>query len=174
MIHEFEERNAWSQSQQDEPFWEAIYRKAFPTLLKLECNTDNIPWQKVGIDRIIYLPHGKKILVDEKKRSQVFPDIALEYLSNDSTNAPGWVKKDLAIDYLAYAFIPSKQCYLFPWHMLRIAWENYGENWQTWGRGNLYDYHIVKALNNNYCTWSVAVPTADLLQAVSNASLIQL
>ena len=171
-VHDFHERNDWSLSQRDETFWEAIYRKAFPSLEKIELNED-ISRQKIGIDRIIYLPHGKELLIDEKKRSQVYPDIVLEYCSVDKQKTPGWIEKDLAIDYLAYAFIPSQQCYLFPWHMLRLAWDKYRKEWHSMAVENKFGYHIVKAKNADYFTWSVAVPIDDLLQAVSNASLIQ-
>ena len=31
--HEFEPQLAWSEKQGDEPFWEAVYRKAFPGMV---------------------------------------------------------------------------------------------------------------------------------------------
>jgi len=164
IVHDFRERNQWSLSASDEPFWAAVYNKAFPGLLHTELNTD-IDRQKQGIDRVLYLANGNVLYVDEKKRERVYSDILLEYVSVDSTGAPGWIEKDLAIDYLAYAFIPSKLCYLFPWPMLRRAWLQFRDAWKQ-------AYVPVRAQNRNYVTWSLPVPISVLQRAVSTAAVI--
>src|SRR5690606_25568590 len=102
-----------------------------------------------------------------KKRSQVYDDILLEYLSNDHTNAPGWIEKDLQIDYLAYAFMPIKKVYLYPWQQLRLAWKRNGAYWKR-------RYRNVQAQNYGYSTWSIAVPITVLNQAVSEALIVNL
>jgi hypothetical protein len=123
--------------------------------------------QRLGIDRLILLSSGRVLAIDEKKREQDYNDILLEYLSNDSTGAPGWIEKELQIDYLAYAFMPSKRVYLFPWDMLRRAWLHYKADW-------LKKYQIPPARNKGYCTHSVAVPIVELHSAVKTAMIIQL
>lgn len=165
MIHNFNERLSWSERGSGEPFWNAIYRKAFPNLVShMQC-LGNTPSQRMGIDRIIHLSNGKNLSIDEKKRDKVYSDILLEYLSNDVTGAPGWMEKDLAIDYLAYAFMPTKVCYLFPWPMLRRAWLAYRDLWK-----DTYDH--VPGKNEGYTTWSVAVPIKVVQQAVRSAWII--
>jgi len=119
----------------------------------------------MGIDRIIMLANGQSISIDEKKRGKVYGDILLEYISVDTTGAPGWIEKDLVIDYLAYAFIPSKRCYLFPWLLLRRAWRQFGEGWKE-------KYCKIIAQNNGYQTISVAVPIEILQAAVASACVI--
>jgi len=164
-VHDFKERLQWSESQSDEPFWDAVYRKAFPNLVNHMVCPGNTTSQRMGIDRIIMLANGKSISIDEKKREKDYPDICLEYISIDTTRAPGWIEKDLAIDYLAYAFMPSKRCYLFPWPQLRRAWQQFGEEWKS-------KYFNPKAPNNGYQTISVAVPIDIWQRAVSTACVI--
>lgn len=151
-----------------EPFWNDIYKKAFPNMTnhmrgkKEKCNS-----QIFGIDRIIYLENGKTITLDEKIRTKVYEDIALEFISNDQKNTPGWMEKDLAIDYLAYAFLPLKTAYLFDWRMLKRAWENYKEDWKK-------KYFIAKAKNEFYYTHNVCIPIKVLMKSCSTASVIKL
>ena len=155
----------WSLQAGDEPFWEAVYQKAFPNLKTMELVT-RPDWQRKGIDRLLTLTNGNKLKIDEKKRRKVYPDILLEYLSNDHTRAPGWMEKDLAIDYLAYAFMPTRRVYLFPWPILRRAWQEYGQGW-------LAAYDHKEAVNPGYSTWSIAVPIEVVRQATHQATIIQ-
>jgi len=167
MIHDFKSDLEFSEEASAEPFWEAIYKKAFPNMVNHMLCSSNVTSQHMGIDRIILLSSGKILCIDEKKRRQVWSDILLEYVSNDRTQAPGWIEKDLHIDYLAYAFMPTKCVYLFPWLMLRRAWLIFKKSW-------LGQYKHIAAQNVGYRTWNVAVPIATLCEAVKLVSIIQL
>lgn len=151
-----------------ETFWEAVYRKAFINMLACEQVSD-LDQQKRGIDRIIYLANGHTLTIDEKKREREYQDILLEYTSNHERNTPGWIEKDLAIDYLAYGFMQSRRCYLFPWPMLRRAWLRFGSEWRK-------KYRPVVAATwvggNSYHTISVPVPIAVLQRAITTATVI--
>jgi len=166
-VHEFRECLEWSEKASDEPFWEAVYRKAFPNMLWCKACSGNTVGQRRGVDRLIYLANDRVLRIDEKKREEVYDDILLEFLSVDTTGAAGWIEKNLAIDYLAYAFMPDKRVYLFDWLMLRRVWVNFGEGWKR-------QYPIIKAQNNGYQTHSVAVPIETLRSKVSLATVIQL
>lgn len=166
-LHDFHERLEMSQRASDEPFWSEVYRKAFAGYMGCLAILDDSPAQRMGIDRVVVLSSGQELRIDEKKREEVWPDILLEYLSNDQTNAPGWMEKDLHIDYIAYAFMPAKRVHLYPWHLLRRAWGKYGTAWKK-------EYKKVSAQNPGYKTWSVAVPIAVLNKAVQEAGVIQL
>lgn len=167
MIHDFRERLAWSEKQSDEPFWDAVYHKAFPDMLgSLLCSTSSkTPSQDRGVDRIIYLPSDRVIRIDEKKRGRNYNDFCLEYLSNDKTNAPGWMEKPLAIDFLAYAFMPNQRVYLLQWDLLRRAWMYYRVRWMA-------EYRHVTARNSGYLTKSLAVPIEVVQRAVTTAGII--
>lgn len=165
-IHDFRERLAFSEAASSEPFWDAVYRKAFPNLVNHMQTLGPTASQRSGVDRVLHLANGRTLYIDEKKREKEYPDILLEYVSNDRSGAPGWIEKDLAIDYLAYAFMPSQRCYLYPWLLLRRAWLNYGKQWKA-------DYRKVKAQNDTYATWSVAVPIPELRKAISQSMIIE-
>lgn len=165
VVHDFRERLAWSETQSHEPFWDAVYRKAFPDMVNHMLCSGDTSSQRQGIDRVIHLSSGKNIHIDEKKREKVWTDILLEYISNDRTCAPGWMEKDLTIDYLAYAFMPTKRCYLFPWPILRRAWLHYRGAWMD-------TYERVPAQNNGYRTYSLAIPIDILQRAVRTAAVI--
>lgn len=165
-IHSFAERNAWSLAARQESFWEAVYVKAWPNIVKCEPVTDRA-LQLRGVDRLITLSNEITLTVDEKSRQRHDTgDILLEYLHEGQYNAPGWIEKDLVIDYLAYGFVPSRRCYLFDWRMLRRAWLHYKDTW-------LLRYDKKPADNGRYVTWSLAVPTATLQRAVMTASIIE-
>lgn len=174
MIHSFKESLAWGEEASAEPFWEAVYRRAFPDMVSLSRNNAHNTGQRLGIDRWISLSSGKVLAIDEKRRRIERDDILLEYRSNDRTGAPGWINKDLQIDFLAYAFIESRRCYLFPWLLLRRAWLRFGEEWHHKAFGRELGFTLIEAQNPGYVTKSVAVPTSLLLAAVKNASIIDL
>lgn len=166
--HDFTDSYKLAEDGKCEPFWNEVYKKAFPNLINhmrgadYACNS-----QSAGVDRIILLDNLKTITIDEKIRSKFYPDIALEFISNDQKGTPGWMEKDLAIDYLAYAFLDRKEAYLFNWHMLKFAWLFWRNDWKE-------NYYIAKAANKTYNTLSVCVPIDTLMNAVQRASVIKL
>jgi hypothetical protein len=165
-VHSFRERLEFSEQAGHEAFWQEVYRQAFPNLVNIMPCPGDTASQRMGIDRIILLANGKLLAIDEKKREADYPDILLEYVARDRDGAPGWIEKDLTIDYLAYAFMPSKRCYLLPWPFLRKAWEENKARWKA-------DYRPVVAENRDYRTLSLPVPTDVLYRAVNRATLIQ-
>lgn len=166
-VNNFREDLVFSQAASDEAFWNAIYIKAFPNLVNQMLTSGDTKAQRMGIDRVLHLSNGRTIYIDEKKRRREYNDILLEYVSVDRTGKPGWIEKDLSIDYLAYAFMQSQRVYLYPWLLLRRAWLQYGSGW-------ISQYGTVTAKNRTYNTLSVPVPTSILKKAVSTASVIQL
>ncbi len=167
-VHNFSERLAFSEKAGHEDFWASIYKKAFPNMVFHKLCTGWCQGQYLGIDRVIQLTSGKTIYVDEKKREQNYSDIFLEFISNDKTNSPGWMEKDLQIDYLAYAFLPSRRVYLIDWLMLKRAWKHFKDIWKQ-----KYSPHI-QAQNTGYRSIGVAVPIPELIKAVTRAGIIDL
>jgi len=165
MIHNFQRSLALSASQSDAPWWEATYRKAFPGFQTM-ANVRQDGWaQRGGIDRVVVLKSGKTITVDEKVRDKDWPDILLERWSDRQKKTPGWVQKDLACDYIAYAFIPSQTCHLLPFLQLRRAWLDNGERW-------IAQYQPVLAQNETWVTESIPVPVPELLGALMGAMTV--
>lgn len=167
VTHDFKERLAYSEAASCESFWDQVYKEAFPSMIWHKQCTGNTEGQHRGVDRLIYLKNDRVLRIDEKKREKQYNDILLEYVSVDTTGAPGWIEKALAIDYLAYAFMPTQRVYLFDWLILKRCWRYYGEIWKR-------KYKIVKAKNSRYYTHSVAVPIDVLMDKTSKARVIQL
>jgi hypothetical protein len=166
-IHEFEASLEFSEQASEEAFWDAVYRAAFPNMVShMSCPGDTES-QRLGVDRVILLDNAEILKIDEKKRRGDWPDVLLEYLSNDRTGAPGWIEKNLRIDYLAYAFPEARRCYLIPWPGLRAAWKSNGADWKL-------KFPRVEAQNRDYKTLSVAVPVKVLYRAVNQAMWIDL
>ena len=167
LVHDFNTQLSYSETASDEPFWNEIYMKALPNMVNHMICSGDTQSQRMGIDRLILLSNGKVLTIDEKKRKEEYPDILLEYVSVDTTGTPGWMEKDLSIDYLAYAFMQSKRVYLFDWLALRRAWLHFKEEW-------IEKYPKISAQNNGYKTLSVAVPIKILQSSVNLAMVIQL
>jgi hypothetical protein len=171
--HSFKAQLAWSEAQSDEPFWDAVYRKAFPNLVSHVTGPGDYDSQRQGVDRVLVLSNNRLLRIDEKKRSANYPDILLEYVSVDVTGALGWIEKDLSIDYLAYAFMPALKVYLLPWILLRKAWKENREAWMSKAEERREGFRVVQAQNFGYSTWSLAVPIPNLYSAINRASIIE-
>lgn len=165
-VHDFDEQLAYSHSQADAPYWEEVYRKAFPNFAGMVCVRNDGWAQRGGIDRVVTLKSGKTITVDEKVRRKDWPDVLLERWSDEARQTPGWVQKNLACDFIAYAWEPSQRCLLLPFLTLRRAWLLNGKDW-------IAKYPEKRANNGSYVTVSVAVPTEVLLAALQDAMLVE-
>lgn len=163
--HNFTESLARSHAAEDLPIWEEVYRKAFPNFLSMVTYRQDGFWQREGIDRGVLLNNAKQLYIDEKirgrnkKTGKVYSDIALEYISSDNTNSPGWVCKPLRADYIAYLIAPLGICHLLPVIQLQNAWKKYGKTWVN-------EFFIIKAVNEGYTTLSVGVPPEILWPAI--------
>jgi len=171
-VHDFDESLALSHEQEDALWWPAVYGKAFPGYLSAASVRQDGWAQRGGIDRVVTLKSGKTVTIDEKVRAASYGDILLETWSDLVRKKPGWMQKDLACDFIAYAFVPDQRCYLLPFIGLRCAWLENGRDWMKSAANKTGGYRFVDALNPNYTTRSVAVPIPDLLSALSQAMIV--
>lgn len=172
-VHDFQKSLALSESYADAPWWEEIYRQAFPGMDSMTCVRKDGWAQRGGIDRCIHLPSGKSISIDEKVRIEDHSDILLEYWSDERRRRLGWVAKELATDYIAYAFVPSQRCYLLPFATLRRVWKVHARDWIALGEAHAEGFHECRAQNDGYVTVGVAVPIPRLLQSLTDAMIIE-
>lgn len=182
-VHDFDERLSFSHGQADQPWWDTVYRKAFPDLVAtVDLRADG--WhQRAGRDRGIVLSSGRTIYVDEKVRSEAYDDIAIEIWSVYPLRGrepygpiegatPGWARKPLDCDWLAYAFEPTATCYLFPFLGLRAALEKHKRVWVDNACANSNGFRWIVAKNSRYNTISIAVPVWILREAITDALTI--
>jgi len=163
--HRFHESLALSESYTDAPWWIDVYRRAFPKLASAVAVREDGWAQRGGVDRVLTLECGRTYTVDEKVRTEEWPDILLERWSDEERRVPGWVQKPLACDFIAYAFAPSGVCYLLPVAPLQRAWRQHGKAW-------IKLYGVRRAQNVGYVSASVPVPRAVLLSAIASAMVL--
>jgi hypothetical protein len=172
MLHDFARSLRLSQEQASAPWWEPVYRTAFPDLAAMTYVGD-CPAQRDGVDRILVTNSGHVFQIEEKVRTVDYPDVCLEYWSDEERRRPGWVAKDLGCDFVAYAFIPSGRCYLLPFPLLRRAWRLNAKEWVRLGRLNRDGFRLVEARNRGgWTSRSVAVPIDHVLDAIRGAALL--
>lgn len=162
MLHDFDAALALSHQYAAAPWWEAVYRSSFPDFVGMVDMRQDGQAQRRGVDRVVYCRRDKSFRIDEKVRAKDYGDILLEYWSDHARRKPGWVAKDLACDFIAYAVVPAEVCYLLPFEPLRRAWRLHRKRWVAHCRR-------VEAQNDGYVTVSVAVPVDTLLSALTAA-----
>lgn len=164
-FHDFDQCLAFSHAGSDMPFWEKVYRKAFPTMQSMHDHREDGFHQREGIDRTILLPGAKLLYIDEKLRGKnkrtgkIYEDIALEEWSDEARRKPGWTQKPLRADYIAYAIAPLGKCYLLPVPQLQKAWLDNRVYWKA-------QYWQIRAPNNGYVTVSYGIPVSILFKAL--------
>lgn len=146
-------------------WWLPIYRRAFPSLRSAVAVRSDGWAQRGGIDRLLTLACGRTYTVDEKIRTQDWPDVLLERWSDEAARSPGWVQKPLAADFIAYAHAPAATCVLLPVPALQRAWRQHGRQWI-----GLYGQR--RARNAGYTSVSVPVPRGVLMQAIVEAMFV--
>lgn len=171
-VHNFKESLAKSHAYEDAPWWHEVYSQAFAGMAAM-VNTRDDGWaQRAGIDRVVTLKSGRTFTIDEKVREKDWPDVLLERWSDTKRQTPGWIQKPLAIDYMAYAFIPSRTCLLFPFQLLQRAWRKNGREWIDLAEQDSGGYRVVNAENEGWTTQSIAVPREDLFSAINGAMVL--
>lgn len=164
-VHDFRASLAIAEGFTDASWWTDLYRKAFPSMLSA-VSVRNDGWaQRGGIDRVITLACGRVFTVDEKVRTNDWPDILLERWSDEERAKPGWIQKPLACDFIAYAFAPSRRCYLLPVAPLQRAWRLNGRHW-------IDRYGERHAFNPGYRSSNVPVPIKALMDAITAAMVL--
>lgn len=159
-IHDFNSMLEKSHSEDNDAFFDNVYRKRFFTnMVSVTRFPHDGPHQRGGIDAIVTLSSSEIIKIDEKLREKDYGDILLEYYSDTERGIPGWVCKELLCSHIAYGFRVSGRCFLLPVVQLQQAFELHGQNW-------FEKYPVCEAKNMGYTTSSVAVPADVLYKAI--------
>lgn len=167
--HQFTGSLALSAKYADAAWWSEVYHQAFPTLQAM-VNVRGDGWaQRGGIDRQLVLADGTVLKVDEKVRSKVYPDFCLEAFSDVDRKTPGWLDKNLTCDYIAYAFIPTRTCYLLPYQLLCRAWRIHRVEW--WRDHRIPNAHNEEA-GRKWQTANVGVPIPAVMEAIRDAMVV--
>jgi hypothetical protein len=193
-VHTMRDQLDYSHRQADAPWWEEVYRQAFPDMDQMIDLRDDMERQRQGIDRAIVLRGGRHVFVDEKARKECWPDMALEVQSvypkngrppfedvpNSSTK--GWARNPKLCDYVAYAFVPCRTCYLLPLLSVRSMMDRHGGEFieragdSVVGPGNGLkrgEYGWIVAPNDLYDSISIAVPLKDFFSYLQDTMTVK-
>jgi len=173
-------------SKQDTEYIDAAYRMRYSSIgggvLEIKRASD-MNTERKGIDTIITLKNGRRILVQEKRR-RANPringsDILIEmcsvcknytgkyersiewFESQDRCFARGWINH-LQSDVISFAFDSVKKAYVYDVISFQLAWER---NKHTWVRDT--KNKIIIAYNIDYVTMSIAIPRLELEDAMN-------
>lgn len=182
-VHDFQSSLAYSHAQSDQPWWGEVYRRAFPDMVGMADLREDGWHQRAGRDRAIVLSSGRTVYVDEKVRTEVYDDIAIEIWSQYPLNGQppyrpvpeakeGWARKPLDCDWLAYAFVPTATCHLLPFLGIRAAMEKSRMGWIRNADAEENGFRWIVAPNRRYQTISIAVPIWILRGAIEDAMTI--
>jgi|TARA_Y100000310_G_scaffold5228_1_gene6124 hypothetical protein len=166
IVHSFTEQLEYSAKLSDEPSWVDFYRRLWPEMSACVRVDSPGKTQRDGIDRLIVLATGRQFTVDEKKRSEDHGDVLLEEWSvwkgeGHSQNKVGWaLDPEKQCDFIAYAVIPARKCYLLPFELLRQAFMTHRSEW-------VREYRLPRPTRNRgYVTLNVGIPPGVLKVAL--------
>ena len=183
MSHDFAASLAYSHDQADQPWWEQVYRRAFPDYVTMVDLRGDGWHQRAGRDRAVVLASGRTIYVDEKARSEAYDDVLVEiwsvypkggrppYPPVDGAK-PGWAREPKDCDWLAYAIVPTRTCYLFPFLGVRAAFEKNRASWLRKATDRVGGFRFAVSPNRTYDTIGIAVPVATLRAAIHDAMTV--
>lgn len=114
--------------------------------------SDDPAWRKLGIDRVLELPDGRKVPVEYKTdfTAHRTGNLVFETVSVDTTGAPGWGLSSKA-EYLVYLLAETKTVYLIRLPELR-----------RWMLARAPKFREVTADNGAYRTLSLLAPLREL------------
>ena len=161
-MNDFHHDLAISKLRSMSPAWPKILSSLFVFYQSTEVFALDGPHQRAGIDRLVMMQNADCVFIDEKLREHAYRDIALEFVSNTTTHAPGWVCKPLRAHYIAYLMLESGNGYLLPVHPLQSAWRQHGSEWRA-------TYGEYQAPNDGYDTLFCPVPVDVLYPAMGRA-----
>ena len=171
-LHDFQDDLAYSKEQTLQPWWTYVYRRFFVGYSHMTDHSGDMEMQAKGIDRTVHLKNGRHFHIDEKVRRKAYNDVLLEIWSKAKTEntdaVPGWIQKNLHVDFIAYAFEPTNCCFLLPFPALRLAWMDNRKEWCE-------RFPLIRAENrdeetgDSWTTESVAVPLPVIFPALIKA-----
>ncbi len=137
MNYEFSERLRFSRGQREKTDIETL-QKMIVGCLNIEKTDEET--DRAGVDYIVTLRGGAKILIDAKSRAKgamkywkYGPEVALEVWSDIDRKTTGWtLSESKNTDLILFTFDPkdTTECWLVSFQLLRIAFRNNIMDWQ--------------------------------------------
>ncbi len=173
--HNFRRSLDYEQSATATAFWRGAFSASFGALASVFMT--NTETQKRGVDWVVTTEAGRSFTFDTKLRDRAYdeasPDVLLETLSDKERRVPGWIEKESPIDFIGYAWLPSRRYVFLSWPLLRTAWANHKAEWLALAKSRSDGFRLCEAPNRSgdrtWTTVSVAVPLKALRFAMWRA-----
>jgi len=149
-----------------------FYARLWPDMVSCVRVDAKSELQTRGIDRMIVLPNGRTITVDEKKRDKDYGDLLVEewsvfYGDGNPRNKTGWtLDRGKVCDFIAYAIPSACKCYLLPFELLRAAASHNLDRWKE-----MSGFAPRDAQNHGYVTRNWPVQWSELRRALAEQML---
>jgi hypothetical protein len=144
-----------SNRDQKHPKIQEVIRTMFPGCTQIEYHDDDLEKQAVGVDASVFTEEEYQVEIKLRYRNsrsgRVYDDLLIEYVSNDVSDAPGWIEKETHSDYFLYLIPEGGRGYKLPVGAMQAIWRHLGEKWKR-------AYKTLKAPNRQYNTLNVPVP----------------
>lgn len=132
-VHSFTKSLNRSKKDSKSKLWQQVLGLLFPGYEDIKSYDDDMLMQKSGVDDIIKW-QGSPIWLDRKVRferddGRVYSDVALEFLSDEKNNVPGWICKETKADYWVYMNRMNRTVQLIPTKSAQAAWNKYKDEW---------------------------------------------
>lgn len=176
IVHNFGQSLKISMDLNGEVDWLAVYQGLWPEMIACVRIDANCEWQKRGVDRLILLPGGKELTVDEKvrparKNGAIYDDFLVEEWSDFRRQKPGWtLDKSKWCDYVAYAIISVQKCYLLPFELLRLTCTNNLPRWKE--EAQTRNRKPIDVLNEGWTTRCWPVRWVELFHAMDQQMML--
>ncbi|MBW3623038.1 MAG: hypothetical protein KY468_06455 [Armatimonadetes bacterium] len=103
-MNRFRRDLAYSQSDRVAAAFDRFYRRAFGEGISITPIAD-LRLQRQGVDKLLSLPNGRRIRIDEKLRRTDYGDLLIEEFSDFDRRTPGWLSPRTASDFIAYGVV---------------------------------------------------------------------
>ena len=141
--------------------FDQFYRRVFGGAITITPVHD-LRLQRRGVDKVLSLPDGREVRIDEKLRRKDYGDLLIEEFSDFDRQKPGWLSPAARSDFIAYAVEKgdSLEIRLFWTRALR---RKAARRWRVW----LVRYGRKFAPNGRFRTSVLPVPLGEVADCLA-------
>ncbi len=173
MTYDFKEQLQKSEAPALEEGWLVAYRGYFGEVKSLT-KMDSLYVQRQGFDRVLVDGYGRAWNIEEKADFYDNDRIALEYVSNTTTGALGWVTKPTNAHYVAYRKVLNGQVWLWSVPNVQRAWSQHGPRLIEAAKSRQLGFVHGEARNEGYSSLCACVPIQYWQRALRTSTEVKL
>lgn len=183
--HDFAESLRYSHEVSAQPWVEQGIRALMPGAVHVQRLPHDAAHQRLGRDWSVMMSTGGTIYLDDKLRTEDWPDVALERWSvypvagqrpyppvKGTVN--GWAVEPTDADFILYGWVPARRLMLLPVPAMRTAFMRHGLQWRDAAMAEVDGFRFAEARTRRnggapYLSVSIVVPIPVLEAAMTSA-----